>query len=75
MSSINSQITDSVRQVNDMTISEGADASMAATFMAAANSIGIVMANAAIAQQGMQQIAQSATAVTCGLIIAKAFSS
>lgn len=75
MSNTNSQIVDSVRQANTLAISEGADASMAATFMAAANSIGIVMANAAIVQQGTQQIAQASTAVTCALIVAKAFTS
>ena len=75
MGATNSLITDSVSRTNELVLSEGAQASMAATFMAAANSIGIVMANAAIVQQGTQQIAQSSTAVTCAFIVAKGLSS
>ncbi len=71
MSAINAQITDAVRQADDLAISQGAQLSLAATFMSAANSIGLIMANAALTQQGTQQIAQASTAVTCALIVAK----
>jgi len=44
---------------------------MAATMVSAANSISLVMSNAANAEQGAQQIAQAATAVTCAMIAAQ----
>jgi hypothetical protein len=69
MGTVNAQIVDAARQSNDLVISQGAELSLAATYMAAANSTGVVMANAAIVQQGTQQIAQAATAVTCALIV------
>jgi len=40
--------------------------------MAAANSIGLVMYNAAAVQQGTQQIAQASVAKTCALMVANA---
>ena len=71
MGTVNAQLVDAVRQSNDLAISQGAELSLAATYMAAAHSTGIVMANAAATQQGTQQIAQASTAVTCALIVAK----
>lgn len=71
MGTVNAQIIDAVRQSGDLVISQGAELSLAVTYMAAANSTGIVMANAAMTQQGTQQIAQATTAVTCALIVAK----
>jgi hypothetical protein len=72
MSSTNSQIIDAGTQSAALTVDRGASLSMAYTFMAAANSIGLVMQNAAAAQQGTQQIAQAAVARTCALIVANA---
>jgi hypothetical protein len=71
MSAVNSQVVDAARQANEITISQGAPLSMANTYMSAANSMGLIMANAALAQQGMQQIEQATVAVTCALIIKK----
>lgn len=71
MGTVNAQIVDAARQSNDLVLSEGAQLSMSATYMAAASSTGLVLANAAMTQQGTQQIAQAATAVTCALIVAK----
>jgi hypothetical protein len=71
MSTVNAQIVDAARQSNDIVIGQGAQLSLAVTYMAAANSIGLIMANAALTQQGTQQIAQASTAVTCALIVAK----
>lgn len=55
-----------------LTVDRAASLSMAYTFMAAANSIGLVMYNAAAVQQGTQQIAQATVATTCALIVASA---
>jgi len=71
MSTVNSQIVDAARQANNLAIDQGAPLSMANTYMAAASSTGIIMANAALVQQGTQQIAQASVAVTCALIISK----
>lgn len=71
MGTVNAQIVDAARQCNDLVLSEGAQLSMAVTYMAAASSTGLVLSNAAMTQQGTQQIAQAATAVTCALIVAK----
>ena len=71
MSTVNAQIVDAVRQANRLTIGRGAQLSMTATYMAAANSIGLIMSNAALAQQGTQQIEQATVAVTCALIVKK----
>jgi killing trait domain-containing protein len=71
MSTVNAQIVDAARQSNDIVIGQGAQLSLAVTYMAAANSIGLIMTNAALTQQGTQQIAQASTAVTCALIVAK----
>lgn len=71
MGTVNAQIVDAARQSNDLVLGEGAQLSMSATYMAAASSTGLVLSNAAMTQQGTQQIAQAATAVTCALIVAK----
>lgn len=70
MSSTNSQIIDAGIQSGTLTAERGGSLSMGATFMAAANAIGMVMYNAAAVQQGTQQIGQATVAKTCELIIA-----
>jgi hypothetical protein len=72
MSSTNSQIIEAGIQSGTLTADRGASLSMGATFMAAANSIGLVMYNAVAVQQGTQQIAQATVATTCALIVANA---
>lgn len=69
---MNTQIVDAAKQSAALTIDQGASLSMACTFMAAANTIGLVMQNAAATQQGTQQIAQASVATTCALIAANA---
>ena len=71
MSPVDSHVIDAARQANNLTIRQGAPLSMTNTYMAAANSIGLIMSNAALVQQGTQQIAQASVAVTCALIVAK----
>ena len=68
----NSQIIDAGIQSGTLTAGRAASLSMGATFMAAANSIGLVMYNAAAVQQGTQQIAQASVAKTCALMVANA---
>jgi hypothetical protein len=72
MSSTNSQIIEAGIQSGTLTAERGASLSMGATFMAAANSIGLVMYNAVAVQQGTQQIAQATVATTCALMVANA---
>jgi len=69
MSSVNSQIVSAARNTNRLAIAPSADLSMANTFMAAAQAIGLIMYNAAQAEQGSQQVAQAAVATTCAMIV------
>ena len=71
MSGVNSQITEAIVLSNVMTIGMMPSAAMAMTYAAGAQSIGMVMHNAATTQHQMQSIAKASTTVTCGMIISK----
>lgn len=72
MSSINSQVTDAGIQSGTLVLDQADSLSMANTFMAAANSIGLMMQNAVAVEQSAQMIAQASVATTCALIVANA---
>lgn len=66
----NSQIIKAGIQSGTLTAGRAASVSMGATFMSAANSIAMVMYNAAAAEQAGQQVAQACVTKGCGVIIA-----
>ncbi|BBD10074.1 killing trait family protein [Desulfovibrio ferrophilus] len=56
---------------NTAVVGLGPSLSMSMTYAAMADSIGIIMHNAAVAEQHMQTISTAATVQVCALIIAK----
>jgi len=68
---VNTGIVDAVAVTNTAAVGLGPSLSMSMTYASMADSIGIVMHNAATAEQNMQAIALAATAQVCALIIAK----
>ena len=68
---MNSQVTDAITQANALAVGEGPAASMAMVNAVMAETLGMMMHNAITAQNGMQTIAKSATAVVCSLIISQ----
>lgn len=71
MGRMNSSIVAAANRSSELALRRSATLSMAYISMAAADSIGLVMQNAAAAQQASQQVAQASVATTCALIIAK----
>ncbi len=70
MSNVNSQVTDSVNQVNAANVGLAPQVAMGMTYVAMADSIALVMNNAASAQQNMQVTSNAATTTACAAILA-----
>lgn len=68
---MNTQITDAVALTNTAAVGIGPSLSMSMTYVAMADSIGLVMRNAAVAEHNLQAVALAATTQVCALIIAK----
>lgn len=71
MSSVNSQVTDSVVGANAVNIGTAPSVAMGMTYVAMANSISKVMGNAATAQQNMQITSNAATTTAVAMILAQ----
>lgn len=69
MSAVNDQVVDTAQQAGDLVVGQGAAVSMTNTYLAASSSIAVVMANAALAEQASQQVAQAIVATTCAWIV------
>ena len=67
----NSLITDSVAKGNLASLGLGPSMAMNMTYVMMADSIGLVMQNAASYQHNTQQIAQSALTCSCAMILAQ----
>ena len=68
---VNTQIIDAIGATNAMAIGLAAPLSMGLVYTIMSESIGVVMTNAASTQHSAQSVANSASAVTCALIISK----
>ncbi len=66
---INSQISDSVILSNEIVSSLSPSIAMGLTNMTMADTIGLVMHDAVIAQKGMQTVANAAVTQACVLIL------
>lgn len=75
MSTVNSQVTDSVTQVNGMNVGIAPSVAMGMTYVAMADSIAKVMGNATTAQQNMQITSNAATTTAVAMILAQGASS
>lgn len=75
MSAVNSQVLDSVTQVDTLNVGIAASTAMGMTYIAMADSISKVMQNASTAQQNGQLVASAATATTCAMIVKNGTSS
>ncbi len=69
---VNPAVAETVAIGTTASIGAAPSAAMAATYATMADSMGIVMMNAARCQQAMQPILVTNTAVTCAWIITKA---
>ena len=68
---VNRQVTDAVTQAAALTTGQAAAVSMGMTYLVMAETIGMVMANAVVAQRGMQRIAEASVAITTAAIVSK----
>jgi len=68
---VNSQITDSVTQTNGEVLGEAPAMAMGTIYQALASSVGMMMANAAQAQQQANIVSQAATAASVAVILGK----
>jgi hypothetical protein len=65
---VNAQVTDAITQTNVKLVGEGPAESLSVETQAMAQAMALAMQNATLAQGGMQQIANSATAAMITLI-------
>jgi hypothetical protein len=71
LTAVNAQVTDAVAQAVGFTTGPAAAVAMGLTYLAMAQSIGMVMANAVTAERGMQRIAEASVVATCAAIVKK----
>ncbi|MEE8371030.1 MAG: RebB family R body protein [Sphingomonadales bacterium] len=67
--SVNPQITDAITQTNVKVLGESSPEAMSLSYQALAHSTGLSMESASHTQAGMQQVANSATAALCTIMV------